>query len=157
MFYYTLSLTPSRNKSDIIFTDYTDLILAAISNVNNGLAFKRDCKKIEIDRSDILEKNITLKLSSKEYLINPGRSLCGITRYLTSNYIDVFKPYIYNKTLFSISLVEQNSSAGTSNDEITNEELFKAIFDFLYSDKYITNKKREDVINQLKDVIKPYM
>ncbi len=157
MFNYTLSLTPSRGKSDINFTDYKDLILAAIANVNNGLAFRRDCKKIEINECDILEKSITLTLFSRDHLTNPGRCLSGITRYLTANYGDIFSPFIYNKTIFCITLTERKSSLATRNDEITNEELFKAIFDFLYSDKFIENKKREEVINQLKDVIKPYM
>ena len=156
MFKYLLSLSPSRAKSTIIFTDYKDLIISAISNVNNGLAFRRDCKKIEIHESDILDKKITLTLYSKDYLSNPGRCLRGITKYLMSNYSDTFSQFIFSKSLFCITLIEQSSSVGTSNDEITNEELFKAIFDLLYS-KILTSDQKEEVINQLKDIIKPYM
>ena len=44
MYSYTFLLTPSRNKSDIIFTEYKEIFLEAIDNINGGLAFKRDNK-----------------------------------------------------------------------------------------------------------------
>ena len=107
MYNYTFLLTPARNKSDIAFTSYKPLILEAINNINNGLAFKRDCKKIFLDVDNIYDKEITLILSSKNMLTNPSRSLSALTRYLTTYYSETFHPYVYNKTLFNINLLKE--------------------------------------------------
>lgn len=157
MYKYKFNLTPARTKSDISFTNYANLIIAAVNNVNSGITFKRDCKQIELNPADITDKNITLNLYSKEYLVNPARSLSGITRFLTTTYPESFSPYIYNKTLFNMSLLSQSSSQAQTNDELSNEDLFKAIFDLLYSSKHINNKQKNIAINQLKDIVKPFM
>lgn len=157
MYNYTFLLTPARNKSDITFTKYKQLVLEAVNNINNGLAFKRDCKKLSIDVNNIRDKEITLILSSKNMLTNPSRSLSALTRYLTTYYPETFHPYIYNKTLFNINLLSQATSSGLTTEEISNEELLKAIIDLLYSTDVITNKSKKDTILQIKELITPFI
>lgn len=155
MYYYTFTLTPSRNKSDIVFSDYKKLFLEAVENINNGLAFKRDGKSLDIDTSTISDKSLVVILKSVSQLTNPARSLSSLTRYLTTYYPDVFKPYIYNKTLFNINLNSQSCSTSLKNDEMTNEELLKAIIDLLYTQK--NSKEKMKAINELKNIVKPFM
>lgn len=157
MYNYTFLLTPARNKSDIAFTSYKPLILEAINNINNGLAFKRDCKKIFLDVDNIYDKEITLILSSKNMLTNPSRSLSALTRYLTTYYSETFHPYVYNKTLFNINLLSQETSSGLTPEEFSNEELLKAIIDLLYSADAVTNKSKKDAILQIKKLIIPFI
>lgn len=157
MYNYTFLLTPSRNKSDITFTSYKPLILEAINNINNGLAFKRDCKKLFLDANNICDKEITLTLSSKNMLINPSRSISALTRYLTTYYPETFEPYIYNKTLFNINLLTQETSTGLTPEEFSNEELLKAIIDLLYSTDAITNKSKKETILEIKKLILPFI
>lgn len=157
MYNYTFLLTPARNKSDITFTSYKPLILEAINNINNGLAFKRDCKKIFLDANNVRDKEITLTLSSKNMLTNPSRSLSALTRYLTTYYPEIFHPYVYNKTLFNINLLSQETSCGRNTEEISNEDLLKAIIDLLYSPDVITNKSKKDTILQIKKLMLPFI
>ena len=155
MYHYTFTLTPSRNKSDIIFSEHKELFKEAVENINNGLAFKRDGKSLNIDTSTISSKSLVVTLASTSQLTNPARSLSSLTRYLTTYYADVFKPYIYNKTLFNINLNSQTYSTSLKNDEMTNEELLKAIIDLLYTQK--NSKERKKAINELKNIVKSFI
>ena len=155
MYYYTFTLTPSRNKSDIVFSDHTELFLEAVENINNGLAFKRDGKTLSIDASTISGKSLIATLSSVNKLTNPARSLSALTRYLTTYHTDVFKPYVYNKTLFSINLESQSCSTNLKKNKMTHEELLKAIIDLLYTQK--DSKEKRDAIKELENIVKPFM
>lgn len=155
MYYYSFSLTPSRNKSDIVFCKYITLFKEAIDNINNGLAFKRDGKTLILDENLIFEKSLSVSLSSISQLSNPARSLSSLTRYLTTNYSDIFKPYLYNKTLFNIRLESQSCSISLNNNEMTNEELLKAIIDLLYTEKPST--KKTTAIDNIKNIVKDFM
>ena len=154
MFCYSFILTPSRSKSDIIFTNFTNLFLEAVAHINAGLAFRRDGKELEIDTSSIKEKSLRISLRSPIQLTNPARSLSSLTRYLTSNYPDEFKPYIYNKTLFNIKPDTQSSIAGKNSNEMTNEELLKSIIDLLYTQA--NSKEKTQAVNELKEIVKRF-
>lgn len=154
MFYYSFILTPSRSKSDIIFTNFTNLFFEAVAHINAGLAFKRDGKELEIDAGSIQEKALRISLRSPIQLTNPARSLSSLTRYLTSNYPDEFKPYIYNKTLFNIKPDTQSSITGKNSNEMTNEELLKSIIDLLYTQA--NSKAKTQAVNELKEIVKHF-
>ncbi len=154
MFCYSFILTPSRSKSDIVFTDFANLFIEAIAHINAGLAFKRDGKELEIDASSIKEKTLRITLRSPMQLTNPARSLSSLTRYLTSNYPDEFRPYIYNKTLFNIKPDTQSSITGETKDEMTNEELLKSIIDLLYTQT--NTKEKTQAIKDLKEIVKRF-
>ena len=98
MYYYRFQLTPSQPNSDINYTNYQYEILSAVNSVNNGIAFKRDGKFIEMSNNDINSKEINLVLKCKTPLVHAARSLSALTRYLTTNYSNIFSKYIFNKT-----------------------------------------------------------
>lgn len=155
MYIYTFLLTPSRNKSDIIFTEYKDVFFEAIDNINGGLAFKRDNKKLSISDEEINEKEFKIVLFSKLPLENPSRSLSSFTRYLTTYYPDTFKKYLYNKTLFSINLVGQESSDCYIDDfGLSNEEILKCMIDLLYS--HTETKEVQIARAKIIDILKPF-
>lgn len=155
MYCYHFTLTPSRNKSTINFSEYTALFVEAVENVNNGIAFKRDGKTLSIDCDQILPKTLSVTLSSVNQLKNPARSLSSLTRYLTKSYPDTFEPFIYNKTIFNIKLESQSCSTSLNKEEMTNEELLKAIIDLLYTEK--PSNKKDTAINQIKDIVKEFI
>ena len=155
MYSYTFLLTPSRNKSDIIFTEYIEIFLEAIDNINGGLAFKRDNKKLSISDHEISEKELKIILFSKMPLENPSRSLSSFTRYLTTYYTDMFRKYLYNKTLFSINLIGQESSDySIDNFSPSNEEILKGIIDLLYS--HTETKDVQIARSKIIDILKPF-
>ena len=154
MFCYSFILTPSRSKSDIVFTDFTNFFLEAVAHINAGLAFKRDGKELELDASAIKEKALRISLRSPIQLNNPSRSLSSLTRYLTSNYPNEFKPYIYNKTLFNIKPDTQSSITGKTDNEMTNEELLKSIIDLLYTQT--NSKEKTQAVKELKEIVKRF-
>lgn len=155
MYIYTFLLTPSRNKSDIIFTEHKNTFLEAIDNINGGLAFKRDNKKLSISIEDIFEKEFKIVLFSKLPLKNPARSLSSFTRYLTTYYPETFKKYLYNKTLFSINLISQKSSDSFIDDlGPSNEEILKSMIDLLYS--HTESKEVQLARAQIVDILKPF-
>ncbi len=154
MFCYTFILTPSRNKSDIIFTNFKDQFTEAADHINNGLAFRRDGKSIRIDTEKIKEKTMVVVLESKRQLENPARSLSSLTRYLTTNYEKMFRPYVFNKTLFNIKQDPQSSSTDLSDNRMTNEELVKAIIDLLYTQK--ESKEKEQSVSELKSIVRRF-
>ena len=159
MYQYTFELIFKKKSSTLNFPDCLDKIEEAISNINNGLAFRRDRKTMEI-LNPISDNKLTIRLNSKESLQNPSRSLSSITRYLTSYHTDYFKDSIYNRTLFDIILISTNSSFPTIDYDISNEEMLKGIIDLLYSFTATTNteaKERNQVIKEIKKLVVPYI
>ncbi|MCR4697565.1 MAG: hypothetical protein K5654_09670 [Lachnospiraceae bacterium] len=155
MYTYSFTLTPSRVKSDIIFTDYKDILAEAVENINSGIAFGRDGKSISIDDSKIKEKSFEVVLESVSPLENPARSLSSLTRYLTTKYPEKFKDYLYNKKLFNFKLVSKSEINRTKNERITNEELLKGIIDLFYAQK--RTKERQKAIDEIKKIVVPFM
>lgn len=158
MYYYRFQLTPSQPNSDIDYTDYQHEILSAVDAVNNGIAFKRDGKFIEMSKNDIKFKELQLVLKCKTPLVHAARSLSALTRNLTTNYSDIFSKYVFNKTLFHMNLISQDSSY--DNLEISDTDLIKGVVDLLFT--YTTTTKteavlREQTISQIKELIKPYI
>ena len=158
MYYYRFQLTPSQPNSDIDYTNYQYEILSAVNSVNNGIAFKRDGKFIEMSNNDINSKEIKLVLKCKTPLVHAARSLSALTRYLTTNYSDIFSKYVFNKTLFHMNLISQDSSY--DDLVISDTDLIKGIVDLLFT--YTTTTKieadmREQTISSIKELIKPYI
>ena len=100
MYYYNFKLTPSQPNSNIDYTKHQQEILSSINSVNNGIAFKRDGKTIELTTTDIESQEIRLTLKCKTPLSHAARSLSALTRNLTGNYPNIFAQYVFNKTLF---------------------------------------------------------
>ena len=159
MYYYRFQLTPSHPNSDIDYTKYQQVIISAINSVNNGIAFKRDGKNIEITNSDISSQKIHLTLKCKTPLSHAARSLSALTRYLTGNYPDIFAKYIFNKTLFHMEMISQYSSFDDMN-ELSDTDLLKGIIDLLFTHTTTTKTEsdlREKTISNIKELIKPYI
>lgn len=158
MYYYRFQLTPSQPNSEIDYTNYQSEILSAINSVNNGIAFKRDGKFIEMSNNDINSKEIKLVLKCKTPLVHAARSISALTRYLTTNYSDIFSKYVFNKTLFHMNLISQDSSY--DDLVISDTDLMKGIVDLLFT--YTTTTKteadmRKQTISSIKELIKPYI
>ena len=158
MYYYRFQLTPSQPNSEIDYTNYQSEILSAVNSVNNGIAFKRDGKFIEMSNNDRNSKELKLVLKCKTPLVHAARSLSALTRYLTTNYSDIFSKYVFNKTLFHMSLISQDSSY--DDLVISDTDLIKGIVDLLFT--YTTTTKteadmREQTISSIKELIKPYI
>lgn len=158
MYYYRFQLTPSQPNSEIDYTNYQSEILFAVNSVNNGIAFKRDGKFIEMSNNDINSKELKLVLKCKTPLVHAARSLSALTRYLTTNYSDIFSKYVFNKTLFHMNLISQDSSY--DDLVISDTDLIKGIVDLLFT--YTTTTKteadmREQTISSIKELIKPYI
>jgi hypothetical protein len=160
MYNYYFELTPSKPYSTIDFTSnniYETLITSA-ENVNNGLAFKRGGKSILI--TDIQEKKIYITLSCQTALIHAARSLSAFTRSLTTHYPSIYENEIYNKTLFSMKLLSQESCFGPEMSDISDADLLKGMVDLLYT--YTTTTKKEadlrmETIKNMKKLIRPFL
>lgn len=157
MYTYLFELTPARRGNRFVPSDYIEELKAAEENINNGLAFRRDGKKIKIESVD--DEKIMLTLTCKTALVHASRSLSALTRYLTTYYRDTFEEYVYNKTLFAITLISQKSSFESSKEVLSNEEILKGVIDLLYS--YTTTtlteaNERKKVIETISDLVKPY-
>jgi len=156
MYNYFFELLPSKRGTDLDFCEHREKINEAVENINNGLVFKRDRKKIEI--TSIERNKIKLTLSCKTPLVHSARSLSSLTRYLTTHYTKDFEPYISNKTLFSMNLIAQENAF--EDFDISNEEMLKGVIDLLYTYTTSTNKEvkqRDEVIKQIKELVKPYI
>ena len=158
MYYYRFQLTPSQPNSEIDYTNYQSEILSAVNSVNNGIAFKRDGKFIEMSNNDINSKELKLVLKCKTPLVHAARSLSALTRYLTTNYSVILSKYVFNKTLYHMSLISQDSSY--DDLVISDTDLIKGIVDLLFT--YTTTTKteadmREQTISSIKELIKPYI
>lgn len=159
MYYYCFQLTPSHPNSNIDYQKYRNEIILAINSVNNGIAFKRDGKTIEITNNDINTQEINLTLKCKTPLIHAARSLSALTRNLTGNYPNIFSQYVFNKTLFHMELISQGSSFDDM-EEISDTDLLKGVIDLLYTHTTTTKAEavlREKTISNMKELIKPYI
>lgn len=81
-----------------------------------------------------------------------------MTKYLTTNYSEFFSKYVFNKTLFHMNLISQDSSY--DGLVISDTDLIKGIVDLLFT--YTTTAKteadmREQTISSIKELIKPYI
>ena len=151
---YTFRLSPVRQKSKILFTEHKALINEAIDNVNYGSSFSRDHKRLTLSYID--EKEMIINLTSKAPLANPSRSLSGVTRYLIAIYPEVFEPYIYNKTLFSIKILSQELTAPTKDDfSLSREEIVKELIDLLYT--YPNTKDVKAAKVQITEILQPFV
>lgn len=158
MYYYQFRLTPSQPKSEIDYTNYKDEIIDSVNSVNAGIAFKRDGKEIVLSSNDIEQQAIILSLNCKTPLEHAARSLSALTRYLTTNYNDIFSQYVFNKTLFHMDLISQSSSFDEL--EISDTDLLKGVIDLLFTHTTTTKKEailREETITQIKELVRPYI
>lgn len=157
MYVYTFELTPSKKYATIDYTSFVELFNEACRYINRGLSYTRDGKELHV--KEIKTDSLIVILNSKDPLQNPARSLSALTRFLTTNYSNIFKEYIYNKTLFSMRLIESNCISSQST-YISDEEMLKAIIDLLYAftAKSVSDtQNRKKTIDQIKELIKPYM
>ena len=158
MYVYTLELKPTKKYKTIDYTSFIEIFNEACRYINNGLSYTRDGKEITI--KDINTDSFIVVLKSTNALQNPARSLSALTRFLTTYYPDIFKEYIYNKTLFSMNLIESSCIYSDDASHISDEEMLKAIIDLLYAftAKSVSDtQKRKKTINQIKNLIKPYI
>ena len=158
MYIYTLELTPSKKYNTLNYTEFAEILNEACYYINKGLSYTRDGKELQI--KEINTDNLVVLLNSKHSLQNPVRSLSALTRFLTTNYSDNFKKYVYNKTLFSMRLLESKCIYSKESSQISDEEMLKAIIDLLYAftAKSVSDtQNRKKTIDQIKELIKPYM
>lgn len=145
--------------SDIDYTKYQQIIRTAIRDVNEGITFRRDGKCIAL--KEIKEKEILLTLNCKTPLVHAARSLSALTRNLTCNYPESFSPFIYNRTLFHMDLLSQDSSFGDLDIfDITDTDLLKGVIDLLFTHTTTTKAEaeiREQTINKIKELVRPYI
>lgn len=158
MYIYTIELTPSKKNISINFNDYKTIFEEARDNINRGLTFIRDGKKIEFE--EILSEKLIVNLKSTGSLKNPTRSLSALTRYLTSNYSNIFCVYMQNQTLFTMNLINTQMDLPLNSEDISDEEMLKTLIDLLYaftakSVPEIQNRKK--TIKQIKELIRPYI
>lgn len=157
---YTFELRFSKRGSSLNFKEIYDLLEEACENINNGLAYRRDGKSLEL--LNCKEKILTLNLTSKRSLPNPARSLSALTRYLTTFYRETFEEEIYNKTLFAMkltSITEEVPDKGAVS-ALSHEELLKGMIDLLYSYTALSNAdalKRKNDIEAIKQIVVPYI
>lgn len=151
---YSFRLSPARQKSGIIFTDHKALIDEAIEAINGGTTFKQDRKCLVLNNLD--DKEMLIDLMSQAPLANPARSLSALTRYLIANHPEIFEPYIYNKTLFNIHIISQNTTLTPRDDfSLSNEEIIKEIVDLLYT--YPNSKEVIEAKAQITEILRPFV
>ena len=155
---YIFRLKLAKKRTTLTLSDCKNIIYDAVTDINNGITFKRDGKKFEI--VEFRDNEFILKLSSANALVNPSRSLSALTRYLTTYHWDVFSQAIYNKTLFSIELLSQENIPSSNPEEMSNEDLLKGMIDLLYGYTSTSNSdtlSRNKTIQQIKQLVAPYM
>ena len=158
MYVYTLELTPAKKYETVDYTSFTEIFNEACHYINKGLSYTRDGKELHV--KEINTDNLIVILKSANSLQNPARSLSALTRFLTTNYSNIFKEYVYNKTLFSMKLLESNCIYSNDSSYISDEEMLKAIIDLLYAftAKSVSDtQNRKKTIDQMKELIRPYM
>ena len=157
MYIYHLELTPAKKFINLDYLSYENLLYEACNYITSGLAFTRDNKCISITK--IEKEKICVTLTSKCSLQNPARSLSALTRYLTSNYSQIFKDYVYNKTLFKMELIATETE-GNEELVITDELLLKTLIDLLYfypAKSESETQLRNKTVMQMKEMIKPFI
>ena len=150
MFIYNLELVPSKKYVSLDYTKHKDIFSESCTYINRGLAFTRDQKALKI----------TVQLESANPLQNPTRSLSALTRFLTSNYSGIFEEYVYNKTLFNMSLINTISDDSDADITISDAEMLKIIIDLTVcftSKSESETSKRKKTLDQIKELIKPYI
>lgn len=155
---YIFSLMFARKRTALNFVEYKDIFIEAINDINDGSAFKRDRKNFQIEKIDADE--LIIKLTSKESLTNPARSISALTRYLTTYHFDIFGNSIYNKTLFKIELLSKENHVSTAPQDLSNEDLIKGMIDLLYSYTSTSNSEtlsRNKTIQEIKKMIAPFI
>lgn len=158
MFIYNLELVPSKKYVSLDYTKHKDIFSESCTYINRGLAFTRDQKTLKI--LSIEREKITVQLESANPLQNPTRSLSALTRFLTSNYSGIFEEYVYNKTLFKMSLINTISDDSDADVTISDAEMLKIIVDLTVgftSKSESESSKRKKILDQIKDLIKPYI
>ncbi|MCI9614753.1 MAG: hypothetical protein HFG93_06280 [Dorea sp.] len=159
MYIYTFKLSFAKKRTTLIFDEHIiDIISKAIEDINDGIAFKRDGKKFQIEQFG--DSELVLKLNSKNSLKNPSRSISALTRYLTTYHWDIFENSIYNKTLFSLELLSQENRVSSMPQEMSNEDLMKGMIDLLYGYTSISNSEtlsRNKTIQEIKKLVAPYI
>ncbi len=154
MYHYTLRLSPARLKSSLIITEHKTLISEAIEAINGGISFKRDGKYLVL--LNIGDKEMTIRLTSQDPLANPARSLSALTRYLTTKYPEIVEPYIFNKTLFNIQMLSQESTTMHQEDfSLSNEEIMKTMIDLLYT--YPSTRDVKAAKHQIAEILRPFV
>ena len=155
MYSYNFLLKPANKHSNINYLEISDLITSSSISCNQGVTYTRDSKEMEL--IDIKPNQIQLKLHCKTPLVNASRSLSALSRELLKNNSDVFTDSIYNKTLFSIQLLDEQHSF--SDESLSDPDLIKAIVDLLYTYTATTPadaEKRNSTISQIKTLVAPY-
>ena len=157
MYIYTFKLSFAKKRTTLKFNEYKDIILNAIKDINEGIAFKRDGKNFQTEQFG--DNEFILKLTSKNSLTNPSRSISALTRYLTTYHFDIFGNSIYNKTLFSLELLSQENLVSSMPQEMSNEDLIKGMIDLLYGYTSTSNSEtlsRNKTIQEIKQLMAPY-
>lgn len=147
MYFYRFILTASRLKSGLVFSEHKEKFSEAVRSINSGIVFQRTGKTLSIDK--IQERSMEVTLESRGQLENPAKSLSAITRYLTTNYPEIFNKYLYNKTLMNMKLDSQSSSPDPL-EKMNNSELLKRIIDILSEPE---SEKKKKTIAELKDTV----
>lgn len=158
MYIYTFKLSFAKKRTTLKFHECKDIILNAIKDINEGIAFKRDSKNFQIEQFG--DNEFILKLTSKNSLTNPSRSISALTRYLTTYHLDIFGSSIYNKTLFSLELISQENLVSSMPQEMSNEDLIKGMIDLLYGYTSTSNSdtlSRNKTIQEIKQLMAPYI
>ncbi|WP_278951256.1 hypothetical protein [Anaerobutyricum hallii] len=158
MYVYTIELTPSKKNVSINYKDYLTILEEARDNINSGLTFLRDGKRIDFE--EILPKKVIINLKSAASLKTPTKSLSALTRYLTSNYSDLFSMYVQNQTLFKMNLINTQIDSPSNLNEISDEEMLKALIDLLYgfTAKSVSDSHRRiKTIKEIKELIRPFL
>lgn len=158
MYIYTFKLSFAKKRTTLKFIECKDILSNAIKDINEGIAFKRDGKNFQIGQFG--DNELILKLTSKNSLTNPSRSISALTRYLTTYHLDVFGSSIYNKTLFSLELLYQENLVSSIPQEMSNEDLIKGMVDLLYGYTSTSNSEtlsRNKTIQEIKQLIAPYI
>lgn len=158
MYTYHFAIKASNQKSSLLFTNHRTIIENAIDNVNHGITYLRESKTLALN--DITPTELRVTLSCSRPLKNASRSLSALSRELLRNHGEIFEDAVYNKTLFSIKLLSQQTPTDIDNASISNTELLKAIVDLLFTHTTTTKKEQkelEQIIDQIKELVKPYM
>lgn len=158
MYIYTFRLSFAKKRTTLKINECKDIILNAIKDINEGIAFKRDGKNFQIGQFG--DNEFILKLTSKNSLINPSRSISALTRYLTTYHLNIFENSIYNKTLFTLELLSQENFVSSMPQEMSNEDLIKGMIDLLYGYTSTSNSEtlsRNKTIQEIKQLVAPYI
>ena len=158
MYTYTFKLMFAKKKTTLDFMQCNEFVFEAIKDINAGLTFKRDGKSFSVEQ--LSKQELILKLTSKTSLTNPSRSISALTRYLTTYHKDVFESSIFNKTLFNIELLSCESVSSSIFEEMSDEDLLKAMIDLLYGYTVTNNADtlaRNKTISEIKKLMLPYI